>query len=103
MRARPSEMITTRRNRTSAFRKPARSVSSMKRNRGGRPSKGERRYVNAPVSLAAAEKLERYSELTGEGKGPAMARIFEAHIDELNLEALEDQLSLSLHNDEQTA
>lgn len=96
-------MITTRRTRTSAFRKPPRSVSSMKRNRGGRPSKGPRQYVNAPVSLAAAEKLERYSELTGEGKGPTMARIFEAHIDELNLEALEDQLSLALNDDQKIA
>ena len=96
-------MITTRRNMAGAFRKLPRSVSSMKRNRGGRPSKGPRQYVNAPVSLAAAEKLERYSELTGEGKGPTMARIFEAHIDELNLEALEDQLSLSLNDDQKIA
>lgn len=55
----------------------------------GRPSKGPRRYVNAPVAQHAADQLARYAELTGEGMGPTLARIFEAHIDDLNLEQIE--------------
>lgn len=58
---------------------------------GGRPSKGPRQYVNVPLPLALAEKLARYSELTGEGKGPAVARVFEAHIEDLQLEEIEAQ------------
>lgn len=57
--------------------------------RTGRPSKGPRTYVNSPINDAAVAKLERYCELTGESKGPTVARIFEAHIADLGLEELE--------------
>jgi len=58
----------------------------MEKNRRGRPSKGRRVYVNSPVSPDAHDLLERYYELTKVGKGPTMARIFEAHIAELRRE-----------------
>lgn len=74
------------------------------RRNAGRPSKGDRRYVNTPVHKAYADKLERYSDLTGEPMGVTVAKIFEAHIDDLGLEALEagaDQQSLDLMDDAQ--
>ena len=61
----------------------------MKKRRTGRPSKGPRRYVNSPINEAAAARLERYCDLTGESMGPTVARIFEAHLDDLGLDELE--------------
>ncbi|MEE1652174.1 hypothetical protein V1260_15435 [Brachybacterium sp. J144] len=58
----------------------------MEKNRGGRPSKGPRVYVNSPIAKPAHDLLERYLELTGAGKGPTVARIFEAHLAELEQE-----------------
>lgn len=64
---------------------------TQKPRRTGRPSKGLRRYVNAPIAKSAADKLARYADLTGEGMGPTVARIFETHLADLNLEELEAQ------------
>lgn len=74
---------------SSAHRYAPVSSHFMKAARIGRPSKGPRRYVNSPVAKAAYDKLARYSELTSEGMGPTVARIFEAHIDDLHLEEVE--------------
>ena len=71
------------------FRESAGRILFMKKRRMGRPSKGPRRYVNSPINEAAAARLERYCELTGESMGPTVARIFEAHIEDLRLDELE--------------
>lgn len=81
-------MTATRRPQRASFKKLPASMTFMKK-RMGRPSKGPRSYVNSPIADAAVAKLERYCELTGEAKGPTVARIFEAHLDDLGLEELE--------------
>lgn len=87
----PLDASATRRRMSSTFKKPARSVVLMEKNRGGRPRKGPRVYVNSPISPSSHELLERFYELTGAGKGPTVARLFETHIAELQreIEALE--------------
>lgn len=78
----------------------------MKKRRMGRPSKGPRRYINSPVSEAASARLERYCDLTGESMGPTVARIFEAHLDDLGLDELEAgaaQPQISFEESRQTA
>ncbi|UEJ84616.1 hypothetical protein Bra3105_18465 (plasmid) [Brachybacterium halotolerans subsp. kimchii] len=74
--------------------------------RTGRPSKGPRTYVNSPIPEPAASALERYCELTGEAKGPTVARIFEAHLDDLGLDQLEAgaaQPRIDLEGEKRTA
>lgn len=84
----PTSSGTTRPETEGPFKKGAARVTFMKK-RTGRPSKGPRSYVNAPINDAAVALLERYCELTGESKGPTVARIFEAHLADLGLEELE--------------
>lgn len=56
---------------------------------GRPPIEEERHYVNTPVDLEFMPLLRRHRELTGQGMGPTVARIFTNHIEDLIREVQE--------------
>lgn len=56
----------------------------------GRPRiEEERHYVNTPIGVELMPLLRRHRELTGQGMGPTVARVFAAHVEDLVREVQE--------------
>lgn len=60
------------------------------------PHKGDRTYVPARVPTPYYRKLERLRMVTGQTKSDIIAEALAAHLDRINLEALEGQEPLPM-------